>query len=151
MNNFNSPSAAPCAGQFTVPVLRFRIACRRADHSLSVVSLFSGRLKAVEIAQKLVERHLQKLRLQRDLVLQNPVRPRLVLVEHWIGSVLEGAWVELPKQEGGYRFEFFDQPPRGFRSKGSSSPAEPKVKGELNESAKCPNPTGLRHQHTSCL
>jgi hypothetical protein len=52
------------------------------------------------------------MRCDRLSVLLDSSRPREIYVEQWIGTLLEGRWERVDRNAGGYRFEFFDRPPR---------------------------------------
>lgn len=91
---------------------RYRILCRRADGSVGLVRFCLRLADASRIAKSLANRHLDKMRSDCLSVLLDNSRPREVYVERWTGTLLDGRWEIVDRSVGGYRFEFFDRPPR---------------------------------------
>ncbi len=91
---------------------RFRIMCRRADGSASLVIILPTLSAAQTVAVASVKKHLLKLKANRETIVRDPLRPRDVYIECWVGSEVHGDWQVVSAEEGGYAFKFLDQAPR---------------------------------------
>ena len=97
-------------------VVSFRVVVLRADGSLSLFRIEPTLTGAVKTAWAACDRHLVKLRSNRLAFLLDSKRPRTVYVQAWRGTATAGAWVDVPKDKGGYEFTFFDYAPRTRRA-----------------------------------
>ncbi len=116
--NENSNGQAPANSN------RFRILCRRADGSVSLVKMVRSFSEAVSLAQVVAAKHLNKLRFNRAEILRDSARPREVYLERWEGRLLDGSWEFVTTEVGGYTFEFLDHPPRRHRLRDGDAPAQ---------------------------
>jgi hypothetical protein len=94
----------------------FRVMCRRANGNVSLVAMFPTLTAAVVHAKLRVDRHLKKLRFDRSFIVSDPSRPSEVYVERWVGSLLEGSWEVVNREDGGYFFLFLDRAPRSHQN-----------------------------------
>lgn len=113
-----------------------RIMCRQADGAVALVRVCQSLAEALAESNLLIDRHLVRLKTNRQLDVANPARPREIYVERWVGTETSGHWAEV--QRGDFtglvygrmnaeyklelitprlRFEFLDQAPRLNRGK----------------------------------
>lgn len=116
-NSTGDNSVVPRSKPRSEAASRFRIVVRQADGSVALITLCQTRSEARSKARLEVERHLARLRHDRQEVLLDRKRPSQVQMEQWIGHATCGQWKAVERNEGGYQFTFYDSPPRRSKSK----------------------------------
>lgn len=141
-----------------------RILCRRANGVVELLKVYSGLAEALAECNLLIDRHLHRLRSNRQTVIADSSRPREIYVERWLGSDTQGAWIEV--QSGDFsgqvygrlnpqgelelvtprvRFVFLDQVPRSLRNgqKDRSDLSDSAVDGSIQDHANTQEPSTL--------
>lgn len=90
---------------------RYRVMARRRQGSVGLVSLAESRWQAISLAEQFRERVLA-LRVNDARRRPEPDDILTLYLEEWIGTSVEGQWVRLSPEHGGFFHEFDARQPR---------------------------------------